>query len=264
MAHGRPVPVLGRRRCLGVLGWASAVLLGCSWAGMAGAQSQEGGYAPCPRDALTRMLESSVDHREVADVAAIEREVLGLCHTRQELIVSLVEGERRLAELRGVQAAERAPEPQLVVDVPEVMPLPERVRETEDSVEAEAESVAFEPDTPPEPVAVRELATATPAALRWTTVYGSAGDWIAGITDGVEVWYVRRGDALPTGERIVSVRVRPPAVWVGRNGNVWQLPGPGHERGREGGAPQAHVAGVAPGVCGVRRRGVLVCALIRA
>ena len=68
--------------------------------------------------------------------------------------------------------------------------------------------------------------TPAPPVLRWTTVYGSAGDWMAIVTDGVKVWYVRAGDALPSGFRVVSVRVRPPGVALGRNGTAWQLPGP--------------------------------------
>ena len=47
------------------------------------------------------------------------------------------------------------------------------------------------------------------------------------VTDGAKVWYVRAGDMLPAGIRVVRVRERPPGVRVSRNGEDWQIPGPG-------------------------------------
>ncbi len=192
-----------------------------------GAAAQDGGWGACPREALTRMFEASAEYAEVADIAAIEREVLRLCNLRQGLINKIVEGEARLAELRGQEtptgsgtgAVEAVPLARATESAPakKVAPVAAVVEEEE---EAEEEA------PPAEPVVV-EVARAAAPPLRWTSVYGSAGEWIAGVSDGERVWFVRAGDALPSGERVVDVRVRPPGVTVRREGTRWQLPGPG-------------------------------------
>lgn len=177
----------------------------------------------CPRDALRQMMSAAAAHGAVGDVAAIELEVLRLCTQRQALIVKIAEGEARLAELRGVAPATLVPAATMRAPV-EALPPPAKV----------SAPVVNRPITPPEPSidplpqvdAPAPVARAAPA-LRWTAVWGSAGEWTAGVTDGAAVWYVRPGDALPSGVRVVSVRVRPPGVAVGRNGRAWQLPGPG-------------------------------------
>lgn len=177
----------------------------------------------CPRDALRQMMSAAAAHDAVGDVASIELEVLRLCTQRQALIVKIAEGEARLAELRGVGPAVTAPAPAAAMRAPvEALPPPAKV----------SAPVVIRPATPPEPSIdplpqVAPVArTEPPPALRWTAVWGSAGEWTAGVTDGAAVWYVRPGDALPSGVRVVSVRVRPPGVAVGRNGTSWQLPGP--------------------------------------
>ena len=192
--------------------------------GWGGVAAQDASGDGCPRDALRRMMASAVAHDAVADVAAIELEVLRLCTVRQNLIVQIAQGEARLGELRGVAAAHTAPAP-VVVMAPPAEALPPPVKATA--------PVVVRPEAPPERLpspsdagGAGEPAPAVPA-LRWTTVYGSAGEWTARVTDGVEVWHVRAGDALPAGFEVVSVRVRPPGVAVGRGGTAWQLPGPG-------------------------------------
>ena len=182
----------------------------------------------CPRVALREMIASAADHGDVGDVAAIELEVLRLCNERQKLIVRIVEGEERLAELRGAKrpGSDVAALKQVVSGTVDPLPLPAKVSfvaGAPNPVEPTASHASARPTAVPrfveEKVAVPEF--------RWTTVYGSAGNWVAGVTDGAKVWYVRAGDMLPAGIRVVRVRERPPGVRVSRNGEDWQIPGPG-------------------------------------
>lgn len=190
------------------------------------ATAQDGGWGACPRDALTRMFEASAEYAEVADIAAIEREVLRLCNVRQGLINQIVEGEARLAELRGHGTPTGS-------GTGAVVPVP-LTRDMESAPAKKAEPVAAvveeEPEaeevSPAEPIVV-EVVQAVAPPLRWTSVYGSAGEWIAGVSDGEQEWFVRPGDALPSGEQVMEVRVHPPGVTVDRAGTRWQLPGPG-------------------------------------
>lgn len=153
------------------------------------------------------MMAEAAAYNAVGDVAAIELEVLKLCNRRQALIVSLVEGEARLAELRGAGEAAQVEESESMEALVAGMAPPEK-------------AVVVEPPPPPAPV------PAQPPALRWTTVYGSAGEWVAGVTDGVNVWHVREGDLLPSGLEVVAVRLSPPGVSVQWEGAWWALPGP--------------------------------------
>lgn len=179
----------------------------------------------CPRAALRQMLSTAAAHDAVADVAAIELEVLRLCTQRQDLIVKIAQGESRLAELRGVAAAASPPVGAVAVMSPPEETLPPPAKAAAPVVVPEAPPARLLPPPSVEPPRAAVRAPARPA-LRWTTVYGSAGAWTAGVTDGVEVWYVRPGDVLPSGFTVESVRVRPPGVAIGRNGAAWQLPGP--------------------------------------
>ena len=197
----------------------AAMLLGVAQTGSAEEAPDDG----CPRAALRQMMATAAAHDAVGDVAAIELEVLRLCTARQALFVKLAEGEARLGELRGVApaapppapvAAMRPPVEALAPPVKATAPLPDVIAPDPDA------AVMVPADIAP------ARAPARPE-LRWTTVYGSAGEWTAGVTDGAAVWYVRAGDTLPSGVEVVSVRVRPPGVAVGRNGTAWQLPGPG-------------------------------------
>ena len=207
------------KRCVAVVVASSAL------GGWASGFAQEAADDACPRDALRQMMSTATAHDAVGDVASIELEVLRLCTHRQDLIVKVAEGEARLAELRGVVPAGTVAAPVAVMRAPvEVLPPPAKASALVDTPsEAPPKVLAAPPRTETPPVVVRPPAR---PELRWTTVYGSAGDWTASVTDGVDVWYVRSGDALPSGYKVVSVRVRPPGVAVGRNGTAWQLPGP--------------------------------------
>ena len=172
----------------------------------------------CPRVSFRAMFAAAADYDEVGDLAAIEREALTLCLRRQELINQIVAGELALAEL--VSGPEEVVAEALVQAVEAIADLPAKAAGAVDATVAE--TPAF---VEPEPVVV--VRPEPDPVFRWTMVYGSAGDWIAGITDGAKVWWVREGDALPSGVEVVAVRLRPPGVEVRSEGREWLLPGPG-------------------------------------
>ena len=204
---------------------AAALIALMTIGGWGGVAAQDASGDGCPREALRQMMATATAHDAVADVASIEIEVLRLCTVRQNLIVEIAQGESRLAELRGVVAATPAPvlAPMAVMSPPEET-LPPPAKATSPVV-VEPEAAPARRVPPPSVEPTRAVARARPE-LRWTVVYGSAGEWTASVTDGAQVWYVRPGDVLPSGVTVESVRVRPPGVAVGRNGKAWQLPGP--------------------------------------
>ena len=51
-------------------------------------------------------------------------------------------------------------------------------------------------------------------AYRWFTLAGTGGDLRAGVTDGTGVWFVRAGDGLPGGVRVLEIGADPPGVHV--------------------------------------------------
>ena len=63
--------------------------------------AQDGSEDACPRAALRQMMSLAARHDAIADVAALELEVLRMCVERQELIREIVEGDRKLAGFRG-------------------------------------------------------------------------------------------------------------------------------------------------------------------
>ena len=197
-----------------------ALFAAVAWPQGAVAQDRER-FGGCPRVSFRAMFEAAADHDEVGDLAAIERDALALCVRRQELINEIVAGEETLVAF----IAKSATEPS-VRSVAEVDALPAKAVSVADAVPV----VDPEPVTDPEPVVDPGEVIVVPVReepeLSWTVVYGGGGEWIAGITDGMKVWYVRPGDELPSGVRVVSVRLRPPGVKVRIEGDSWFLPGP--------------------------------------
>ena len=191
----------------------------------------------CPRAALREMMASAAVHNDVGDVAALELEVLRLCSERQKLIVEVAEGESRLAELRGVKRSGHVaatPETE-IVGVLEDLPPPTKASARNGASGAREPTTSPSPFLEPESAPRPDVGDLSSAKLQWTTVYGSAGNWVAGITDGAKTWHLRVGDELPSGVRVESIRNRPPGVRVGFDGEAWQIPGPGNAReGAEG------------------------------
>ncbi|MDE0408169.1 MAG: hypothetical protein OXN81_09940 [Alphaproteobacteria bacterium] len=173
----------------------------------------------CPRALLRRLLAGAVDEADVLSALAIEREALGLCRERQEIVAALFETEALLRELRApaavaaTAAVVQPPDPQIPESAP---PAPSPLLST---------------------LAVAETATdAEPEGARtpryaWFSIIGSAGALRAGITDGDGVWFVREGDALPDGGTVAAIAGRPPGVRVrGSEGEAGETPLPWRAR----------------------------------
>ena len=170
----------------------------------------------CPREHLRAVYLQAVERHEVVDLAAVEVEVLKLCRERQELVSEIVQGEEELADLlagRGSDGSARAGAPGSGPGgLPALLPALAGGESRGDPSLASSNTGRGE---------------RAGARYRWLIVYGSGSDLVAGVTDGVERWWVRAGDRLPGGVEVVSVGVRPISVRAAAGGRQWQLPGPG-------------------------------------
>ena len=150
---------------------------------------------------------------DAVSALAIEREILGLCRERQEIVTGIVraEGELRalLAESRGASVAPAvAADTASVADTPIVkVSTPVRVvslTATPDGGRDEAPEKAAKPPAP---------------SWSWFSIIGTAGSLRAGVSDGARggtsVWFVREGDRLPGGLTVERIATRPPGVHVG-------------------------------------------------
>ena len=176
----------------------------------------------CPREHLREVYLQAVERHEMVDLAAVEVEVLKLCRERQGLISDIVRGEEELAKLLApagaeVSAASSAP-PARPGDLPALLPASRQRSATGSSGEKNEAASANSGST------VRGGGTAP--GYRWFTVYGSGNSLVAGITDGRDRWWVRKGDRLPGGVEVVEVGVRPISVRALSGGRQWQLSGP--------------------------------------
>ena len=175
----------------------------------------------CPREHLREVYLQAVDRHEAIDLAAVEVEVLKLCRERQGLISAILRGEQELAELFAKhEPGARAALPRSNTDssgLPALLPAARQ--ETRSDLVAQTRP-SLSPASP------RTGGRGTPV-YRWFTVYGSGTALIAGVTDGVERWWVRAGDRLPGDVEVVSVEVHPISVRAAAAGRQWQLSGPG-------------------------------------
>lgn len=174
----------------------------------------------CPREHLRAVYLQAVERHEVVDLAAVEVEVLKLCRERQELVSEIVKGEAELADLlagRGSDASARTAAPGS--GLPALLPA------AWDENPALAGGETRGAPSPASPETGRGEGAG--ARYRWFIVYGSGSELVAGVTDGVERWWVRAGDRLPGGVEVVSVGVRPVSVRAAAGSRQWQLPGPG-------------------------------------
>ena len=214
---GEPLPGGPRRRGPSAAMVAlCAVAVGFGWWGSEAA-GEEQRFGGCPRASFRAMFEAAADHDEVGDIAAIERDAFELCARRQELINVILGGEAKLITLVADGAA--GPEEGGLESVAAVSALPAK---SGGGVDGPGEE-------PPAGGAMESVIVIRPEPepeYRWTVVYGSAGEWIGGVSDGTKVWYVRAGDELPAGIKVVEVRLRPPGVAVRSEGEEWFLAGP--------------------------------------
>ena len=175
----------------------------------------------CPRDHLRAVYLQAVERHEVVDLAAVEVEVLKLCRERQGLISEIVRGEEELAELLATHAGEPGPARARADSDPLPALLPASRERSPAAAGSETRGTLSL-------VSGRtEKGERAPPLYRWFTVYGSGSELFAGVSDGVERWWVRAGDELPGGVEVVSVRVRPVSVRAAAGERQWQLPGPG-------------------------------------
>ena len=158
---------------------------------------------------------------DAVSALAIEREILGLCRERQEIVTGIVRAEGELsallAESRGASAAPAvAADTASVADTPIVsVSTPVRVvplTATPDGGRDEAPEKAAKPPAPPAP------------SWSWFSIIGTAGSLRAGVSDGARggtsVWFVREGDRLPGGLTVERIAARPPGVHVGGAGGT--------------------------------------------
>ena len=176
----------------------------------------------CPRALLRRLLAGAVDEADVLSALAIEREVLGLCRERQEIVAGLFETEALLRELRASAAPPAVVAQSAVPEAPEsAPPAPSLLLST---------LATKETATDPEPEGPQV------SRYAWFSIIGSAGALRAGITDGADMWFVRAGDRLPDGGTVAAIAGRPPAVRVtGPQREDGEIPLPW--RSRPGGGP---------------------------
>ena len=183
----------------------------------------------CPRDHLRAVYLQAVERHEVVDLAAVEVEVLKLCRERQGLISEIVRGEEELEDLLATHAggpgAARArtdsgPLPALLPASREQGPAAAGGETHRTESLASGHTGKGERGLPP---------------YRWFTVYGSGSELFAGVSDGIDRWWVRAGDELPGGVEVVSVGVRPVSVRAAAGARQWQLPGPGGSLATTGG-----------------------------
>ena len=158
----------------------------------------------CPRALLSVLLAGAAETGGAVSALAIEREILGLCRERQEIVTGIVtlEGELRalLAESRGETAA---PAHSAVAPIVKESTPVRVVRQLSPSPDRAEPAEAAKADTP------------KPPAWSWFSIIGTAGDLRAGISDGSRIWFVREGDRLPGAVTVERIAARPPGVHVG-------------------------------------------------
>ena len=176
----------------------------------------------CPREHLREVYLEAVERHEMVDLAAVEVEVLKLCRERQGLISEIVRGEKELTELLTQHAAgARTPPSAPLADsggLPALLPAGGQRSPMVANGEQPASSSAISSRT--------GLGRRDAPTYRWFTVYGSGNALVAGVTDGLERWWVQAGDRLPGGVEVISVGVRPISVRAASGGRQWQLSGP--------------------------------------
>ena len=187
----------------------------------------------CPREHLREVYLQAVERHEMVDLAAVEVEVLKLCRERQGLISEIVRGEKELTELLAQHAAGARTPPSAPLADSGALPalLPADGQRAPMSARGEQRASSSAGSSRPGP------GRGAAPTYRWFTVYGSGNALIAGVTDGLERWWVQAGDRLPGGVEVISVRVRPISVRAASGGRQWQLSGP------RGATPAAAAAG---------------------
>ncbi len=155
----------------------------------------------CARDLLRTRLATTVAGDDILAAMALETELLTLCRERQELVLTLHQVETALAALQQADADEGE-----AADA-----IPPLLDQFVEPAIPPVETAEEEPLPPPDEAAPEEE---PPPDLAWFSILGVKGALRAGITDGVEVWWVTEGALLPGGVTVASISGSPPAVVV--------------------------------------------------
>lgn len=155
----------------------------------------------CPRSVLEDLLKAATAKADVVSSLEIEREVLTFCAERQALVVQILQAE---AELERLWRESLGPAPEARQEPVDVLA---QLTEFQGAAIVDFAEEALEPEPEPEP-------ESAPPAYGWFSIFGTAGDLQAGVSDGGEVWFVRERDALPGGVVVERIGVRPPGVHV--------------------------------------------------
>ena len=152
--------------------------------------------ADCAIELLRTRLASAVAGEDVLTAVALENELLRLCQRRQQLVADVLHTELLLASLA---AGEAETGPSLPVEAP---PPPAAPSATLLDQLAEATPPAAEPEPWVDPA----------PPYTWFNILGMAGNLRAAVTDGTQVWWVREGESLPGGWRVIRIANSPPGV----------------------------------------------------
>ncbi len=163
--------------------------------------------ADCAIELLRTRLASAVAGEDVLTAVALENELLHLCQRRQQLVADVLHTELLLTSL---VAGEAETGPSLPVEAPP--PAAPAATLLDQLAEAAPPPAEPEPWVDPAP------------PYTWFNILGMAGSLRAAVTDGGDVWWVREGDWLPGGWRVIRIAGTPPGVSL-RHGETgdWAL-----------------------------------------
>ena len=153
--------------------------------------------ADCAIELLRTRLAGAVAGDDVLTAVALEDELLRLCQRRQQLVADVLHTELLLASLvaDGAETGSSLP-----VEAPPPPPAAPPAALLDQLAEAAAEPAEPEPRVDPAP------------PYTWFNILGMAGNLRAAVTDGGHVWWVREGDWLPGGWRVIRIASTPPGV----------------------------------------------------
>lgn len=207
-----------------------------------------GAAAVCNRDVLGALLKTATESSDVVSALGIEKQTILLCRDRQQLVVEIVQAEKRLAELiaESVKAkTEQAPAASVVRTVAQLVAAKAGAPAGRGAGKLAAGSAGeLSGDViAPEGVAATVGSQAPAPKARkvtwsWFSMLGREGRLIAGVTNGSGAWFVAEGERVPGVGLVKRISARPPVVevaGVGMLGWVEGPPRPGEEKkGSEG------------------------------
>ena len=207
-----------------------------------------GAAAVCNRDVLGALLKTATESSDVVSALGIEKQTILLCRDRQQLVVEIVQAEKRLAELiaESVKAkTEQAPAASVVRTVAQLVAAKAGAPDGRGAGKLAAGSageLSGDVIAPKGVAATVGSQAPAPKARKvtwsWFSMLGREGRLIAGVTNGSGAWFVAEGERVPGAGLVKRISARPPVVevaGVGMLGWVEGPPRPGEEKkGSEG------------------------------